>query len=272
MRCTVHAWVSMSMTSIDFASLALSISMAAAAGLIGSFAIMRRMVLAADPMSHVALPGIGVALLLHRNPLLGALIALLLGAILVWGIERRSRISTEAIIGVTFSVALAVGSTVTSGEDLIDALLGSPGALSRWEALLGIAAAVAVIVFIVRARNTLIISLVSREIAVTAGINVARTDLCFLLAFALTIGLGLRYLGVLLMGALIIIPAAIARRFARGLNGMLLIAVVAAIFSAVAGTSVAALAGRHSGPFIVLIAGGLFFLSLLKPAGEPRRY
>ncbi|HUN26042.1 MAG TPA: metal ABC transporter permease [Steroidobacteraceae bacterium] len=251
------------MTAIDLAAPALSISMAAAAGLVGSFAIMRRMVLAADPMSHIALPGIGIALILHRSPLIGALAMLLLGAILIWSIERRSRISTEAVIGVTFSVALAVGSTITSGEELIDALLGSPTALSGWESALGIVAALAVVAFVLLKRNALVIALVSREIAITSNINVARTDLGFLLAFALTIGLGLRYLGVLLMGSLIIIPAAVARRFARSLTAMLTTAVVTAVLSAVVGTYLASLAGRHSGPFIVMIAGGVFFASLL---------
>jgi len=264
----VHPSAFMSTMSTDLASLALSVSMAAAAGLIGSFAIMRRMVLAADPMSHVALPGIGVALLLHRSPLLGALAMLLFGAVLIWAIERRSRISTEAIIGVTFSVALAVGSTITSGEDLIDALLGTPGALPPWESALGMLGPLAVIGFVLSSRHRLVISLVSREIAMTSGIAVARTELYFLLAFALTIGLGLRYLGVLLMGSLIIIPAAIARRFARSLNGMLWIAVGTAVSAALAGTSCAMLTGQHSGPWIVMIAGGLFFVSLLKPAAD----
>jgi len=81
----------------------LSITMAVAAGLVGSFAVMRRMALAADPMSHVALPGIGVALALHINPLFGAVAMLLFGALLVWGVEGKARLGTEAIIGVLFS-------------------------------------------------------------------------------------------------------------------------------------------------------------------------
>jgi ABC-type Mn2+/Zn2+ transport system permease subunit len=255
----------MSTIAPELGALALSVSMAVAAGLVGCFAVMRRMTLAADAMSHVALPGIGVALALHLNPLAGALVMLFLGAALIWSIETKTKIATETVIGVVFSVALAVGSMIASGEELIDALLGSPRALTAWEIAVGVAAALGVIVFILRARNSLIVSLVSPEIALTSAVNVARMDLYFLLAFALTVGLGLRYLGVLLMGALIIIPAAIAKRLARSLNGMFLVSVTAAVLSTVAGTYAAALAGRHSGPFIVIIAGGLFFLSLLRP-------
>lgn len=256
------------MKTPDVASFALLLSMAVAAGFIGCFALMRRMTLAADAMSHVALPGIGIALILHMSPLVGAIAMLLVGALLIWAIERRTRIATETVTGVVFSVALAIGSLLASGEELIDALLGGTSALAAWEVALGIAAAAAVILFIVRARNSLLVSLVSPEIAMTSGVDVARLDLYFLLAFALTIGLGLRYLGVLLMGSMIIIPPAVARRFARNLNGMFAWSIAVAVLSTAAGTYAAALAGRQSGPFIVMIAGGLFGVSLLRRQGE----
>src|SRR5512141_3495729 len=91
-------------------ALALSVAMAAAAGLVGCFAVMRRMTLASDAISHVALPGIGIALALHFHPVLGGLAALLLGTVLVWAVEHKTGIPTETVIGVVFSAALAVGS------------------------------------------------------------------------------------------------------------------------------------------------------------------
>src|SRR6185437_15524035 len=112
-------------------SLALSALMAVAAGLIGSFAVMRRM---------------------------------LLGAVLIWAVERRMRIATEAVIGVTFAVALAVGSIITSGEELIDALLGAPGTLTPWEVVFGVVGSLIVIVFVLRERNALVVRLISPEI------------------------------------------------------------------------------------------------------------
>ena len=254
----------MSTITPELGSVALSALMAVAAGLIGSFAIMRRMVLAADPISHIALPGIGIALILRVNPLWGALALLLLGAVLIWAVERRARIATEAVIGVTFAVALAVGSIITSGDELIDALLGTPATLTLREGILGIVGSLVVIGFVLRQRNALVVRLISPEIAMTSAVDVARLDLYFLLAFALTIGIGLRFLGVLLMGSLIIIPASIARRFARSLGAMLVVSATTAVLSTAAGTYVASLAGRPSGPFIVMVAGSLFFLSLLQ--------
>lgn len=246
-------------------ALLLSVAMAVAAGLVGCFAVMRRMALAADALSHVALPGIGVAIALQINPIFGAVAMLFFGALLVWALEQRSRAATETVVGVVFSAALAVGSLMTSGEDLIDALFGGAGVL-RWpEIVFGFAAASAVMLFIVTQKHRLIVMLVSPDVARTAGINVQRLNLLYLQMFALTIALGLRYLGVLLMGALIIIPAATAKRVARNLNGMLCVAVAVAVVATALGTWIGASLHRETGPLIVTVAATAFVISLLRP-------
>jgi len=249
---------------MDVKTLVVCAAMAVAAGLVGCFAVMRRMTLAADAFSHVALPGIGLALVLKLNPLIGALVALLAGAVMIWAIEGRTKISTEAITGVVFSVALAIGALSATGEELIDALFGTPGSMTTVETIFGLVAAFAVTGFILIARDRLLVSLVSGEVAIASGIRVASLQLAFLIAFAVTVALGMRYLGVLLMGSLIIIPAVVAKRIARSIDGMFATAIGAALLSTLLGSWIATVEQRPSGPVIVAIAGGLFFLSLLK--------
>ena len=106
-------------------------------------------------------------------------------------------------------------------------------------------------------------TLVSPDIARTIGIDVKRLNLVYLEMFALTVALGLRYLGVLLMGSLIIIPAATAKRVSRNLTQMLVMASVLAILVTIVGTLAAAHFQRPTGPFIVTIAAAVFFLSAL---------
>jgi ABC-type Mn2+/Zn2+ transport system permease subunit len=237
--------------------------MAAAAGLVGCFAVMRRMTLAADALSHVALPGIGIALLLHLHPLAGGLAALLLGAVLVWALEFKTRVPTETVIGVVFSAALAGGSLLTSGDELIHALFGAPAAAGSAETAFGLAAAAAVAAFVLGARHRLVIALVSPDLARTSGIRVPRLQLAFLVAFAVTVALGLRYLGVLLMGSLVIIPAATAKHLARSLRSMLATAVAVAIGSTAAGTAAGAALGLDPGPLTIAAAAAAFFGALL---------
>jgi ABC-type Mn2+/Zn2+ transport system permease subunit len=220
------------------------------------------MTLAADALSHVALPGIGIALLLRVNPLAGAVVALVAGAILIWTLENRTRLATETVTGVVFSAALAVGALLTTGEELMDALFGIPGSLSAVELVAGIAGAVGVSAFVFFARDRLIVTFLSSDVARTAGIDVRRLNLLYLLAFAVTVALGLRYLGALLMGSLIIIPAATARQLAQNLNGMLAVAIAMAIIATLGGSWLASFFHRESGPFIVTVAAACFLLAL----------
>jgi ABC-type Mn2+/Zn2+ transport system permease subunit len=254
----------MSTTTIEPALLLLVTS--AAAGLVGSFIVMRRMVLAADALSHVALPGIGFALLLKIHPLAGALFALLLGTLFIWGIERRARLPVETVVGVVFSGALALGSLMTSGDELIQALLGKPTQLGSAEFVIALAGAAGVVAFLALRWRELLVSLVSRDIATSIGIRAWSLELQFMIVFAITVALGVRYLGVLLMGSLVIIPAATAKHVAVGLRGMVAVAVLLAVTSTALGTWIGAVTGGETGPPIVLVAVAFFLLSLCKRA------
>ena len=257
------------MTTISIESLALPAVMAVAAGVVGCFAVMRRMALASDALSHVALPGIGVALVLRVNPVLGGVLALVIGTLLVWALEHRTRLPTEAVIGVVFSAALAIGSMLTSGEELIEALFGASRRAGPWELALGSAGAILVIAFILGVRNRLVIALVSSDLARTVGVDVRRLDLMYLLAFALTVALGLRYLGVLLMGSLIIIPATTARYLARSLGGMIGLSVALAVASTLLGTLGAQRLHVAPGPLIIVTAAVFFLLGLVWHGHRP---
>lgn len=241
----------------------LALAMAAAAGFVGAFAVLRRMALASDAISHVALPGIGLAIMLGMPPLLGGAAALLVGTLLVWTVERKTRVPTEAIIGVVFSSALAIGALLASGRDLIDALFGAPGRPGPGETAFGLVGSAVVIVFLIRAGDRLVVTLLSPDLARTAGIDVARLDLAFLLVFALAVSLGLRFLGVLLMGSLIIIPAATAKHLARSLRQMCAISVTMAMACTLLGSLVASRLRLERGPVTIGVAAVVFFSSLL---------
>ena len=84
------------------------------------------------------MPGIGLAIALRVNPVLGGLAALVLGTLLVWATEHKTRLPTETVIGVVFSAALAIGSMLASGEELIEALFGAPVPREHGETVLGL--------------------------------------------------------------------------------------------------------------------------------------
>lgn len=97
------------MSASELCSITLASLTALAAGLIGSFALMKRMSLAGDVVSHIALPGLGLALVFHINPLIGAAATLLLGTLLIWHLQKLGTVTTDVAIGVIFAAALAMG-------------------------------------------------------------------------------------------------------------------------------------------------------------------
>jgi ABC-type Mn2+/Zn2+ transport system permease subunit len=246
-------------------TIVVSAGVSVAAGLMGAFALMRRMTLAADALSHVALPGIALALMFGVDPLAGAVLALLGGAVLVWSLSRRATLATEAIIGVVFSAALALGALLTTGDQLLDVLFGTSRGSSLTETIIGLAGAAGVTAFAILARHRLLLTLVSGDLARTARIDVRRLELVYLVAFALTVALGLRFLGVLLMGSLLIIPAATARLLARGITQMLILSSSSAVLATVVGTAVAGRVHRETGPPVVLVAAACFLAALMVP-------
>lgn len=254
----------MNISTTESYSLLLAILAATSFGLVGSFALMKKTVLAGDVMSHIALPGLGLALLFKLNPLLGGAATLFVGALLIWKLEQTTGLSTEAMIGVVFSASLAVGALITPSEDLIDALFGGFQNLTALEFFIGALAGLLIVWFIFKYKNQLIFSLFSPDLATVSGINVGKLNLWFLLVFALTIILGLRFLGALLVGSLIIIPAAIGRQLTHTLSAFLTVSSLVSVVSVVAGFFISRGFGLSPGPTTVTVAAIIFALSLLK--------
>jgi ABC-type Mn2+/Zn2+ transport system permease subunit len=167
------------------------------------------------------LPGLGVAFLFKLNPLAGAAATLFLGTVLIWKLQGRTGLATEAAIGVVFAAALAIGAAVTPQEDLVEALFGAFQRLSFGGFLLGLAAVALVIVCVFSLKDRLILSLFSPDLAAVTGVKVSRLDLYFLLLFSLVILVGLRFMGALLASALIIVRAATARQLTGNMSSFL---------------------------------------------------
>ena len=248
--------------------LALALFFSLAAGLVGCIALMKRMLLAGDVISHLALPGIGLALVFKVNPLLGGAATLFLGTLLVWQLQKKTGLATEAAVGVVFAAALAIGAAVTPREDLVESLFGQLGPISPGGFLAGLSAVLVVVFSIFVLRDQLSLSIFSTDLAAATGVKIARLDLYFLLLFSLTVLVGLRFMGALLASALIIMPSATARQLTNKLSHFFALAVLTSLMSVGAGFLLAfALKFSTAGPTIAILSAVLFSLSLLAKRG-----
>ncbi|MBI5888274.1 MAG: metal ABC transporter permease [Deltaproteobacteria bacterium] len=236
---------------------------AACASLLGSFAILKRMALVGDAMSHVALPGMGLALLFKFNPYIGAVAFLLVAVVGIWIVQYRSALSIDTIVGVFFTTSLAVGALITPDQDLLEALFGNIAELTVFESAISIIMSVVLIAAIIHIRKKLTLSMISGEIAHSVGINTSRLEFVFLLIFALSVALGIRFVGALLMGSLVIIPAASAKNIAKSLKTFLIWSVVFGVFAATLGMWIAYSRKVAPGPVFILISACLFAASLV---------
>lgn len=250
-------------TNTLFIQLLVGILTGMGAGYLGSFMILKRMSLVGDIISHVALPGIALALIFKINPFLGAFGALLLAVIGIWFLERKTELPSETLVGIFFALSLAVGILITPEPELLEALFGDITKIGSIDAIITITLIAVMFFTMFRIYRGLTLSVVSKELAQSMGINVSKTSFLFLLLVAIIVALGLKVTGIFLMGALVIVPAATAKNISISLASFTRLAALFGGLSALGGILLANYFNLHPGPIVVLFGGAIFFLTFL---------
>lgn len=249
---------------IFFAGLLVS----ALASLLGVFVILRRFALVGDAMSHVALPGLALALAFHFNPFFGAILFLVAAVLLIIQLEKITSISTETIVGILFMSSLALGSLFIPSFELAESLFGDISGVTFNDVLIIIAGcSLAALVLFFNFPKFVKIS-ISSELARLEKINIGRQNFVFLLLLALVIALGIKMIGTLLIGALIILPPVIARNFSRDLRTMALLSGVCGILMFGLGFLSAFAFNANVGAAVTLSGSAMFVLSLVFAKGR----
>ena len=169
--------------------------------------VLEKMALVGDAMSHVALPGLALGVLLCFNPLVGGFIFLFVSAILIWHVGRVTKLSFETLVGAAFTLALAIGILLFKDLDALEAaLFGDIAQVNLLSAGIAIAASVAVIVLTRLIYKKIVLGLISEELAISKGISVAKTNLLYLLLVSVTVAIGIQITGTLLVGFLVVTP------------------------------------------------------------------
>ncbi len=235
----------------------------AASAYMGSFMVLKRMSLVGDALSHVALPGIAIALTFGFNPMLGALVALLAATFGIWYLSDHSEIYPEALVGVFFTASLSLGLLLTPEPELLEALFGNIDKIGRTDGILTFFGALIIFGVTYSISKKLLLGVISDDMAKAQGINISKINLIYLLLVALIVALGVKFLGTLLTGAMVIIPAASAKNCARSVKNFQVLAIVFGIMASAGGILIAKYFGISSGPAVVLTAVFLFIFSYL---------
>ncbi len=236
------------------------------APMIGVFLVTRRYSFMADTLAHVSLAGVAVGYLTGLQPIITAMIASALTALSVEHLRHNRKVLGESALALFLSGGLALAAVLLSAAqglnvNLSSVLFGSIATVNRSDLLIiSLLGALVIFIVIFLYRELAAISF-DEELAATSGLPVQVINRIFVVLAAVTVSLSMRIVGVLLIGALMVIPVIAAMQFERSFRRTMVIAVGISLFSTVTGLYASYYLGYASGGTIVLIAIAIFLLS-----------
>jgi ABC-type Mn2+/Zn2+ transport system permease subunit len=228
------------------------------AGYLGSIMVSKHMALVGDALSHVALPGLALGILFNFNPFIGAFAFLAATVIVTWYLQKSTTLSVEAIIGVLFVLALAIGILITPQVDLLEALFGDVSKITFTDTIITVLVSVSVIFVTKTIYQKLAVSMISKELAIASRIKVERINLIYLFLVAIIVALGIKEVGTLLVGALVIVPAAAAKNISSTLSRYSLMSAIFGLASATSGVILSSYVNLPAGPLVVIVGAAIF--------------
>ncbi len=252
-------------------------------GMLGSFAVLRKQSLLGDAISHAALPGIAIAFLIIETKnsaifLLGALISGLIGTFWIRGITSKTHLKSDTALGLILSLFFGFGMLLltyiqkmpnANQAGLESYLFGQAATLLESDVwLMTIVTGISLIILLLFWKELKIL-LFDADYTKTLGFNTKFLDILITTFIVIAIVLGLQTVGVVLMSAMLLAPAAAARQWTNNLAVMVILAAIFGAFSGVFGTAISASHNNLStGPVIVLVAGVFVLFSFVFSPGR----
>ena len=244
-------------------------------GLLGTMAVNQKMAFFSDALGHSALTGIGIGVLFNLNELKAMLIFGILWALLVIRIKQSGKTSADTIISVFSSTSIALGLIILSKgggfAKYSNLLIGDVLTISSGD-LPGLAIALVVgVAFWAVIYNALLLTSINGPLARSRGIYTKLIETVFAVMIAICVMLAIRWIGILLINALLIVPAAAGRNLAKSTRGHAGYSVLVAVTSGIAGLVVSYYADTSTGATVVLFTALWYGVSLLISTLRVRR-
>lgn len=257
------------LTKYNFLQTALvtSILVGIMSGIIGSFIILRGMSLMGDAISHAVLPGVAVAYMLGINLLLGASAFGILAALLIGVVTMKSKLKNDTAIGIVFSAFFALGfiliSLAESATNLHHILFGNVLAVSDSDLITTAIVLSIVLLFVVTFYKELLITSFDNTFAKAYGLKTQIMHYALMLVLTLVTVTALQTVGIILIVAMLITPAATAYLLTNRMSHMMIVAAIFSVISSIVGLYLSFTFNWASGPAIVLTAAIFFTLAFI---------
>lgn len=241
--------------------------LAAILAYLGIFVVLRKMSFFSDGVAHASLAGVAIGIMVSVNPLITALLVGLLVAVSLTVLERTTKLSSDSIIGLLFTAGMAFGVLLLSFKsgyqpELISFLFGNILAIRNTELILMVALLFVVLVFLVTQQRKLLLMSIDPNLAKVSGISPVKYQLLMNIFLAVSVVLGIKLLGVILVSALLLIPVSAARLVTNSFKRLLIVTIILSEVVMIAGLVISYFLNLPSGAVIVLTGTVAFFLML----------
>lgn len=237
-------------------------------GILGTMVVSNKMSFFADALGHGTFTGIGLGVLLGGiNPIWGATLFSICFAIAITIIKNKGTSSTDTIIGVFSSSAVALGLVLMSLSSNLSKfssyLVGDLLSITQSEILLLLMVFIIIIVLWFFIFNKLLVTSLNISLANSRNINTMLIEIIFTCTIAVVVTLTVRWVGLLIINSLLVLPAAAARNISKNVYQYHLFSILIAVFSGITGLIVSYYLNTVTGATIVLISSIIFFITLL---------
>ena len=237
-------------------------------GILGTMAVNNKMAFFSDALGHSAFTGIALGVLLGiKNELISLIAFGVFVALVITRVKNKGNSSSDTVISVFSSTSVAVGLLVLSSGGTFSKystyLVGDILSISKTELLCLFITLIAVVVLWIFIFNKLLIISVNRELAASRGIKTDLYENIFVAVVAVVVMISIKWVGILLINSLLILPAAAARNISKNSRQYLLSSVIISLVSSVSGLLISFYADTSAGATIVTVSAVIFFVTYL---------
>lgn len=235
---------------------------------LGVFVVLRKMAFFSDGVAHASLAGVAAGVLLSLNPLLTALGASVLFALGMFFLEKKTNLSSDTVIGLIFTSGMALGVLLMSLKsgyqpELIGFLFGNILTIKQSDLMIIVVLSILIGTFLILNARRITLLALDREMAYLSGVNPDFFQLTLYLVLAVSVVLGIKILGIVLVSALLIIPVSISKLMSRSFRNLVFWSIVLSEVIVVVGLFLSYLFDLPTGAVIVLTGAFIFLVVFL---------
>ena len=239
---------------------------AVACGIVGVYVVVKRVVFISGGIAHASFGGIGLGYLLGINPVLGAMFFTIASALGIGLVTRRTRLPEDTAIGILWAMGMALGIIFIGlapgyAPDLFSYLFGNILTVPSFDLILMLILDVVIIIVVFLLYKEFLFLSFDEEFSKVTGVPTERLYLLLLCLVALTVVVLIRVVGIILVIALLTIPAALARQLTHSLKKMMLLATLTGVVFTFSGLWLSYWLDLASGATIILVSGTALFIS-----------